>query len=112
MNHADATNDPSKEIVDFNLGYLVLAQRLLRENRATAMLMLGMTDHAADLILPLAINQLVALANSNFLLCSFRLDELPLAKMLQDVKAPRLSQAHISIVLASQAPPRAMALAA
>jgi flagellar transcriptional activator FlhD len=96
--------DRSKEIADLNLTYMLLAQRLLREDRAAAMLRLGIGADMADLLAGMSLAEVVKLATSNFVLCAFRLDELPIARtVMQDARERTLQQAHLSIVLAGQA---------
>jgi flagellar transcriptional activator FlhD len=60
----------------------------------------------------MSLAQIVKLATSNFVLCAFRLDEMPIVQSLMlDPKHATLQQAHISIVLAG-AQRTQMALAA
>ena len=95
--------DASKEIADLNLTYMLLAQKLLRQDRASAMLRLGIGAEMADLLTGMSLAEVVKLATSNFVLCAFRLDELPIARtVMQDERARTLQQAHLSIVLAGQ----------
>ena len=100
MQAAEAT----KEIADLNLTYMLLAQKLLRQDRATAMLRLGISAEMADLLAAMSLGEVVKLATSNFVLCAFRLDDLPIARtVMQDARERTLQQAHLSIVLAGQA---------
>jgi|SRR6185369_653977 len=94
MNNANA----SQEIADLNLNYVLLAQKLLRQDRASAMLRLGISGELADLLVRMTLAQIVKLANTNVVLCSFRLEN---ANLVQDAKSPSLQQAHINIVFAS-----------
>jgi flagellar transcriptional activator FlhD len=95
------TADPTKEISDLNLTYILLAQKLLRQDRVAAMLRLGISAELADLLTAMSLAQVVKLATSNFVLCGFRLDELPLVRTLvEDTRQATLQHAHISIVLA------------
>lgn len=97
MQAADAT----KEITDLNLTYLLLAQKLLREDRPAAMLRLGISAEMADLLAGMSLAETVKLAASNFVLCAFRLDELPgVRSMLQTGRDSALQNAHLSILLA------------
>ena len=99
MTAADAT----KEIADLNLTYLLLAQKLLRQDRAAAMLRLGLGAEMADVLVAMSLAEVVKLATSNFVLCAFRLGELPIARtVMQDARERALQQAHLSIVLAAQ----------
>ena len=96
--------EASREIADLNLNYMLLAQKLLREDRATAMLRLGMSREVADVLAGMSLAEVVKLATSNFVLCAFRLDELPIARtVMQDARERTLQQAHLSIVLAGRA---------
>lgn len=106
------TVDASKEIADLNLTYMLLAQKLLREDKAAAMLRLGISGEMADLLAGMSLAETIKIAASNFVLCAFRLDELPIVQsVMQGERQPALQQAHISIVLAG-ARPQAAATAA
>ena len=95
--------EASKEIADLNLNYMLLAQKLLRQDRAAAMLRLGIGAEMADLLIGMSLGEVVKLATSNFVLCAFRLDDLPIARtVMQDARERTLQQAHLSIVLAAQ----------
>lgn len=94
---------PSSSLADIhevNLSYLMLAQRLLRDNLAEGMYRLGVSEDAAEVLLKLTPAQLVKLASSSQLLCSFRLDDYRLINSLtQDVLGGILQQAHTAILL-------------
>lgn len=70
------------EIREINLAYLMLAQRMLREDREAAMFRLGVGADVAGLILTLSSAQLVKLASSQMLLPSFRFDDQMLLGLL------------------------------
>lgn len=93
----------SKEISDLNLTYMLLAQKLLRQDRAAAMFRLGISRELADMLVGMSLAQIVRLATTNFVLCSFRLDDLAsMGAVVQEAKDPLLQQAHVSIVLAGR----------
>lgn len=95
--------DVSKEISDLNLTYMLLAQKLLRQDRAAAMFRLGISRELADMLVGMSLAQIVRLAATNFVLCGFRLDDVPsMVTMVHDQKDSVLQQAHISIVLAAR----------
>jgi flagellar transcriptional activator FlhD len=96
MNAADA----SKEIADLNLNYMLLAQKLLREDKAAAMLRLGTSAEMAELLIAMSLPELIRLASSNFVLCGFRLDDLPIFRTVMQAGQGALQQAHLSILLA------------
>lgn len=99
MIEAGTTN----EIGDLNLSYLLLAQRLVREDVATAMFRLGMSRELADLLGNLSLSQIVKLAASSLLLCRFRFDDHPiLTALTHEGKSLALQQAHTAILLSGQ----------
>lgn len=103
----------SKEISDLNLTYMLLAQKLLRQDRAAAMFRLGITRELADMLVGMSLSQIVRLAATNFVLCGFRLDDVPsMGAMAQDSRDQALQQAHLSILLAARTNPRAELAAA
>lgn len=103
----------SKEISDLNLNYMLLAQKLLRQDRAAAMFRLGITRELADMLVGMSLSQIVRLAATNFVLCGFRLADVPcMGIMVQDSKDQSLQQAHLSILLAARTEPRAETAAA
>lgn len=93
----------SNEISEFNLAYLLLAQKLVREDVPTAMFRLGMSRELADLLGNLSVSQIVKLAASSLLLCRFRFDDHPmLSALTHDGKSRSLQQAHVAILLSGQ----------
>lgn len=100
------TTDSSllSDIQEVNLSYLMLAQRLLRENFAAGMYRLGFDVDVAETVLRLSPIQLVKLSASNTLLCAFRLNDYDLLSTLtQDVLGGVLQQAHSTILLSQKA---------
>src|SRR3546814_10444930 len=86
-----------------NLSYLLLAQRMLRDDYAASMFRLGFSNEVADILMRLSPAQLVKLAGSSSLLCRFRFDDYSLLSALtQDVLGGALQQAHATILLAKQ----------
>ena len=78
------TSQIHEEIREINLGYMLLAQRLLREDKVTAMYRLGISEDAANILENLTSSQLLKMANSNMLLCRFRFDDKLLAEILSN----------------------------
>ena len=96
-------NEISKEIGDLNLAYMLLAQRLLKQDRAAAMFRLGVSRELADMLIGMSLAQIVKLAATNFLLCSFRLGDQPsMAAVVQEVRDSSLQQAHMAILMAGR----------
>jgi flagellar transcriptional activator FlhD len=91
------------DIREVNLSYLMLAQRLLRENYAAGMFRLGLDADVAETVMRLSPAQLVKLASSSSLICKFRLNDFDLLSSLtQDVLGGVLQQAHSTILMAQQ----------
>lgn len=101
-----ANGEISKEIGDINLAYMLLAQKLVKQDRAAAMFRLGVGRELADLLANMSLTQIVKLAASNLLLCSFRLDDHPMFAVVGDGKDAgkdsSLQQAHMSILMAAR----------
>jgi flagellar transcriptional activator FlhD len=96
-------NEIVSEVADLNLAYLLLAQRLVREDYATAMFRLGLSREVADLLGSLSLSQVVKLAASNVLLCRFRFDDHAIfSSLTHNDRNQALQQAHASILLAGQ----------
>jgi flagellar transcriptional activator FlhD len=88
------------DIGDLNLSYLLLAQRMVKDDAATAMYRLGISREMAELLGSLTLSQIVRMASSNLVLCRFRFDEQPLLAALTDEKKSLpLQQAHAAILL-------------
>ena len=93
----------TNEVGDLNLAYLLLAQRLVREDVASAMFRLGMSRELADFLGNLSLSQIVKLAASSLLLCRFRFDDKPILSALShDMNNMDFQQAHTAILLSGQ----------
>ena len=65
----------SAEIRDANLTYLMLAQNMIRKDKAEALFRLGVSEESADMIATLSPAQILKIASSSMLLCRFRVDD-------------------------------------
>jgi flagellar transcriptional activator FlhD len=63
------------EIREANLSYLMLAQSLIRTDREQALYRLGLGEESANLIAALSSAQIMKIAQTNTLLCRFRMDD-------------------------------------
>ncbi len=97
------------EIRDANLSYLILAQRLIRADRAQALYRLGISDDIAALIEALTPSQMIKVASGNTLMCRFRFDEEMIWSLLSDQGRTRsdgeesnASRLHASILMAGR----------
>lgn len=63
------------EIREVNLSYLMLAQSMIRADKANAMFCLGVSEEVADIVADLGPGQLLKIASGNLLMCRFRFDD-------------------------------------
>jgi flagellar transcriptional activator FlhD len=96
-------NEITMEIRDANLSYLMLAQKMIRFDKATAIFRLGIDADIADLLVKLSAQQLLKLAGTNMMLARFRFDDNSILGMLTDYsKDAALARSHTAILMASQ----------
>jgi flagellar transcriptional activator FlhD len=96
-------NDMMAEIRDANLSYLMLAQQMVRSDKATAIFRLGLSKDIADLIGGMSTAQILKLAGSNMMLARFRFDDSAILGMLtKNNKDRALAQSHAAILMAGQ----------
>jgi flagellar transcriptional activator FlhD len=90
------------EIQDINLTYLLLAQRLLKEDYATALFRLKIDAAMGELLLSLSAKQLGRLARINQLLCRLSLDDAgQLRQLTHNQREQGMSQTHAALLMAS-----------
>lgn len=103
-------NQLHEEIKETNFSYMLLAQQMIREDKASAIFRLGISEEMAVLIDGLSPAQILKMSASNMLLCSFRFDERLLTNMISDYTKDRLmSKEHAAILMSGR---RVEALAA
>jgi flagellar transcriptional activator FlhD len=96
------------EIREANLTYLMLAQNLIRQDKAQALFRLGLSEQSADLLAGLSAAQILKLASTNTLLCRFRADDdmvwglLTSAHRPQKVGNDTTQRLHASILMAGR----------
>jgi flagellar transcriptional activator FlhD len=91
------------EIRETNLAYLLLAQQMIRLDRATAMFRLGISDDVAQILEQLSAGQILKMAASNMLLCRFRFDDRLILGLLTDHgKSKPMAQSHAAVLMAGQ----------
>jgi flagellar transcriptional activator FlhD len=93
------------DIQELNLSYLLLAQKLLREDPATAMFRLKLNSEAATLLASLSARQIMQLSRSRQLLCRIVLDDAEqLARLTQEQREPELANIHAALLMAAVPP--------
>lgn len=96
-------NDMAAEIRDANLSYMMLAQQMIRSDKATAIFRLGISAEIADLLENLNNAQILKLAGTNMMLARFRFDDGAILGMLTNYTKDRaLSHSHAAILMAGQ----------
>lgn len=96
-------NDMMAEIRDANLSYLMLAQQMIRADKASAIFRLGLSAEIVDLIEGLNNSQILKLASSNMMLARFRFDDGAILGMLTNYSKDReLANLHTAILMACQ----------
>ena len=95
------------EIRDANLTYLMLAQNLIRKDKAEALFRLGVSEESADLIATLSAAQILKIASSTMLLCRFRIDDDVVWNLLTNHTASKVdndatTKLHASILMAGR----------
>lgn len=95
-------SDIVKQIYGINLSYLLLAQRMLNEDKYSAIYRLGIEKELAETLRGLSLHELVKLAETNQLICKFRFEQAEIIERLtQESRVDDLQQIHTGIMLAS-----------
>ncbi len=92
------------EIRETNLSYLLLAQQMIRADKAEAMFRLGLNESVADILSGLSTAQILRIATSNMLMCRFRFDDEVVWNLLTShSKDKAVTGVHASILMATKA---------
>jgi flagellar transcriptional activator FlhD len=91
------------EIREVNLSYLMLAQHLIRTDKAQALFRLGISEDVADVINTLTPAQMMKVASGNTLMSRFRFDDEMVWGLITNHNKPtdNAHALHASIVMAS-----------
>jgi flagellar transcriptional activator FlhD len=97
----------AQEIRDANLTYLMLAQNVIRKDKAEALFRLGISEESADLIATLSPAQILKIASSTMLLCRFRVDDDVVWNLLTNHSVSKVdndatTKLHASILMAGR----------
>ncbi|HZY19146.1 MAG TPA: flagellar transcriptional regulator FlhD [Ramlibacter sp.] len=104
------TEQLSNEIRELNLSYLMLAQTMIRSDKAQALFRLGLSEDVCDLIAAMSPQQLLRVASRNLMLCAMRFDDSLVWNLLTERHSPRqaadstASRLHASVLMAGRAP--------
>lgn len=99
MSPADTYND----IKEVNLAYMMLAQSMIRADRESAIFRLGISEEVADILDRLTPGQVLKMAGSDMLLCSFRFNDTLLLDLLSNHERDRgVGHIHAAILAAGK----------
>lgn len=95
------------EIREANLTYLMLAQNVIRKDKAEALFRLGISEESADMIATLSPAQIFKIASSPMLLCRFRVDDDMVWNLLTNHSVSKVdndatTKLHASILMAGR----------
>ena len=95
------------EIREANMTYLMLAQNVIRKDKAEALFRLGISEESATLIATLSPAQIMKIASSPMLLCRFRVDDdmvwnLLTNRTVNKVDNDATTKLHASILMAGR----------
>jgi flagellar transcriptional activator FlhD len=97
-----------EEVREVNLAYLVLAQHMIRADKAQAMYRLGVSEEVANIVDALSPSQLMKIAGANQLICRFRIDDDMVWNLLTSHSKAKaagtgaVAGLHANIVMAGQ----------
>ncbi|NTV12083.1 MAG: flagellar transcriptional regulator FlhD [Zoogloea sp.] len=98
-----SSNGLRDEIRELNLAFLMLAQQMLRQDRAAALYRLGVGEDVAEVLASLSPGQLIRMANTNTLLCQFRFNDSLLVDLLSSHGCESgVAQLHAAILAAGK----------
>lgn len=95
-------NELLDEIREANLSYLLLAQRMIREDRGEAMFRLGIGERVAEIVGALSMAQVMKIASSSQLMCSLRFGEdMVWGLLTSNGKDAQIARMHASLLMAA-----------
>jgi flagellar transcriptional activator FlhD len=97
------STDTYNDIKEVNLAYLMLAQNMVRSDREAAVFRLGISEEIAEILETLTPGQVLKMASSDMLLCSFRFDDSLLIDLLANHERERgVGHVHAAILAAGK----------
>ncbi len=95
--------DTYNDIKEVNLAYLMLAQSMVRQDRPASIYRLGISEEIAEILDRLTPGQILKMASSDVLLCSFRFDDTLLINLLANHERERgVGHVHAAILTAGK----------
>jgi flagellar transcriptional activator FlhD len=98
-----SSNESLDSIREINLSYMILAQRMLREDESVAMFRFGLSPEVAATLASLTFAQIIKLCGSSQLLCVFRFnDHALLSALTQPATHADVGSTHAAILFSGQ----------
>lgn len=96
-------NEQLQSIHNVNLSYLLLVQRLIRDDKFLATFRLGLNDATIEILKDLSLPQLIKLSSTGQLICRLRLDNEDVIECLtKDSRIDALQRIHTGIILSTE----------
>jgi flagellar transcriptional activator FlhD len=97
------STDTYNDIKEVNLAYMMLAQNMVRSDKEAAIFRLGISEEIADILARLTPGQVLKMASSEMLLCSFRFEDSLLLDLLANHERDRgVGHVHAAILAAGR----------
>jgi flagellar transcriptional activator FlhD len=97
------STDTYNDIKEVNLAYMMLAQNMVRSDKEAAVFRLGISEEIADILARLTPGQVLKMAASEMLLCSFRFEDSLLLDLLANHERDRgVGHVHAAILAAGR----------
>ncbi|MDP1527488.1 MAG: flagellar transcriptional regulator FlhD [Rhodocyclaceae bacterium] len=97
------STDTYNDIKEVNLAYLMLAQNMVRADRSAAIFRLGISEEIAEILETLTPGQVLKMASTDMLLCSFRFEDALLIDLLANHERERgVGHIHAAILAAGK----------
>lgn len=91
------------KIAETNLTYLLLAQQLIRDDKPTALVRLGISEEVAELLENLTTQQVLKIASGNTLIAGLQFTQPEFwEKYTQSGRSQSASKFHASILMSSK----------
>ena len=94
------------DIREANMTYLILAQRMIRDDREEALFRLGVSEEVAEILADLTAGQMLKIAAMNTLMCRFRFDDQMIWNLLtshsKDRAANSVAGVHAAILMTTR----------
>ncbi len=96
-------DDPMQCIRDMNLSYLLLAQRLIMEDKLSAIFRLGLSESIINMLKGLSLSQLIKISSTDQLICRLRIDnDIVIDCLTKDSRIDALQNIHTGIILSTE----------